>query len=133
MTGSIWYFAHPYSVQNAEGRYVFEAEEANFQLCCQRAARLFEAGYNVYAPICHTHPIHRASPLFLSRHEHEAWYQLDNALIDACQWAGIILAPGWQDSAGCVAERERFRERGFPAVDFAEALAGSNRMVSVNQ
>ncbi len=79
----VYYFAHPYTVRDADGNFVPEAEEANFQLCCQRSARLIEAGFNIYAPICHTHPIHRASPSFLAVHEHQRWYELDNALMGA--------------------------------------------------
>ena len=70
----LWYFAHPYTVKDDDGRYVPEGEEANFQLANIRAAELIRLGYNVYSPISHTHPIHRASPTFLGRHEHEVWY-----------------------------------------------------------
>lgn len=109
----LWYFAHPYTCKDKDGNFVPEGETANFELCNQRAAELFLRGYNIYAPISHTHPIHRACPEFLARHEHELWYQLDNEFIDRVAWVGIILAPGWENSSGCKAERERIESRGL--------------------
>jgi len=108
----LWYFAHPYTCKDKDGNFVPEGEEANFHLCCQRAARLMEHGYNLYSPISHTHPIHRASPTFLARHEDEMWYHLDNEFIDSTNWTGIILAPGWKTSSGCKAEKERIEAKG---------------------
>ena len=106
----LWYFAHPYSCKDKDGNYVPEGEDANFHLCNMRAAELLLRGYNIYAPISHTHPIHRACPTFLARHEHELWYQLDNEFIDKVDWSGIILAPKWETSKGCIAERERIAD-----------------------
>lgn len=121
-SNGIWYFAHPYTCKDKDGNYVPEGEDANFHLCNIRAAKLIEAGYNIYAPISHTHPIHRASPEFLSRHEHEAWYQLDNEFIDKTNWSGIILAPGWNKSSGCRAEKERIEKRGLPAILYIDII-----------
>ena len=117
-----YYFAHPYTARDKDGNFVPEAEEANFQLCNQRAARLIEAGYNIYSPISHTHPIHRASPVFLSRHEHEAWYELDMEFLAKTQFDGIILAPGWEDSKGCRMEQEWFTEKGLEIKFYTTAL-----------
>lgn len=105
----LWYFAHPYTAKDKEGKYVPEAEDANFQLSCYRASRLLLAGYNIYSPISHTHPIHRACPEFLAKHEHELWYQLDLAFIEQTNFTGIILAPGWELSKGCNLEHEWFK------------------------
>jgi hypothetical protein len=118
-----FYLAHPYTCRHhITHDFIDTGEQANFELANQRAARLFEAGYNIYSPISHTHPIHRASPLFLSRCEHEAWYDLDNEVIDKTQFDGIILSPGWEKSIGCVAEKERFEKRGLKVMTFTEAL-----------
>ena len=111
-TGGLWYFAHPYTRKDAEGRFVREAEEANFNLCNMRAGELIRRGFNIYSPISHTHPIHRACPALLARHEHEMWYQLDNEFIDSTKWQGIILPPEWETSSGCKAEKERIRVLG---------------------
>jgi len=122
-----FYFAHPYTCKDLtvpEGviKYVSEGEQANFELCNQRAARLIELGYNIYSPISHTHPIHRASSVFLARHEHEVWYALDNEFIARTQFDGIILAPMWEKSSGCRDERRQFEERGLKVLTYKEAL-----------
>ena len=107
----LWYFAHPYTAKDADGHYVYAAEEANFRLCAMRAGELLKRGYNIYAPIVHSHPIHSACPDFLRTHEHEIWYGLDNQVIARTSWDGIILAPGWEFSGGCKMERRQFEER----------------------
>ncbi len=56
----LWYFAHPYTCKDAEGYYVQAGEDANFAICCIRSGELLERGYNIYSPIAHTHPIHKA-------------------------------------------------------------------------
>jgi len=117
-----YYFAHPYTCRDKDGNFVSEGEQANFELCNQRAARLIELGYNIYSPISHTHPIHRASPVFLGRHEHEAWYVLDNEFIAKTQFDGIILAPGWENSSGCVNECRQFEERGLKVLMYEHVL-----------
>lgn len=106
----LWYFAHPYTSKDKDGNYVSAAEEANFRLACYRASALMEIGYNVYSPISHTHPIHLASPAFLSRHEHDMWYVLDNHFLANCNFKGIILAPLWETSKGCKAEKRWFED-----------------------
>lgn len=110
----LYYFAHPYTCKDETepGKYVMAGEDANFNLCCWRAGRLLLRGFNVYSPISHTHPIHKATPEFLGRHEHEMWYDLDNNFLENTNFAGIILAPGWHLSKGCVAEKEWFEKRG---------------------
>ena len=111
-TGGVYYFAHPYTCKDKDGNYVSEGEEANFVLATVRSAELMKRGYNIYSPITHTHPIHRACPEFLARHEHMLWYKLDNEIIDNMNWKGIILAPGWQNSKGCRAELDRIGKLG---------------------
>jgi hypothetical protein len=118
----LYYFAHPYTCRDDDGNFIPAGEEANFQLANIRAAELFNRGYNLYSPISHTHPIHRASPVFLQRHEHELWYQLDNEFIDKTHWSGIILAPGWENSAGCRAEKERIEKRGLAVLLYEDIV-----------
>jgi len=113
-TKGLFYFAHPYTCKDKNGIYVQEGETANFLLCNLRASELVIRGYNVYSPISHTHPIHISSPLLLSRREHKLWYVLDNEVIARTNWSGIILAPNWETSTGCVNERKQFEERGLP-------------------
>ena len=119
---NLWYFAHPYSVKDADGRYVAEAEEANFDLCNQRAARQIEAGYLIYSPISHSHPIHRASPTMLARYAHQEWYLRDMEFVKCVEWQGIILAPGWNLSPGCRMEQEWFRSEGLEVREYDHVI-----------
>ncbi len=120
-TRGLFYFAHPYTCKDKDGKYVQAAENANFLLCCQRSGQMLLRGYNVYSPIAHTHPIHLATIPFLKNHEHDLWYQLDQEVIDRCSWTGIIMAPDWEHSPGCGAERMDFVNKGLPVL-FYDAL-----------
>jgi len=122
----LWYFAHPYTCRDKDGNYVLAGEEANFRLCNIRAAELLSRGYNIYSPISHTHPIHCASAEFLSRSEHELWYHLDNEFIDKTNWSGIILAPGWEKSSGCKAEKEKIESKNLPVLFYKDVVKESN-------
>ena len=122
MNKGFWYFAHPYTVKDADGRYVPEGEQANFEIANARAAELLKRGYNVYSPISHTHPIHRACPEFLSKHEHELWYRLDQDVLERTRFDGIILAPGWEMSTGCKMEKQWFLDRDLPIKFYREIL-----------
>ena len=106
----LWYFAHPYTCKDENGNYIMGGEEANFRLCCYRAAQLIERGLVIYAPIAHTHPIHLSYPPFVGQSIHNMWYELDNAFIKSAGFKGIILAPLWETSKGCTAERELFED-----------------------
>ena len=108
----LWYFAHPYTCKNKDGQYIAGGEDANFRLCCIRSARLIEKGILVYSPISHTHPIHMSYPPFVGGEVHNFWYKFDNAFIRAVPFRGIILAPDWEKSTGCKAEKELFEELG---------------------
>ena len=122
----LWYFAHPYSCKDPKGNFILAGEEANFRICNFRAAKLLDLGYNIYSPISHTHPILCASPEFLARSEHELWYHLDNELIDKVDWSGIILAPGWEKSTGCRAEKERIESKGLPVLFYSDIVKERN-------
>jgi len=116
-----YYFAHPYTCTDGE-RYVPEGEAANFRLACYRAGQLLLAGYNVFSPISHTHPIHRATPEFLARHEHKLWYDLDMEVIERTDFDGIILAPGWERSKGCREERRVFEKQGKRIAEYEDIM-----------
>lgn len=122
MEKGLWYFAHPYTAKRKDGTFIPEAEDANFQLANQRASELLKRGYNIYSPISHTHPIHRSCPAFLKNEEHEMWYGLDNDFIEKTDWAGIILAPDWESSRGCVDELKRFQRKGLPSKLYTDVL-----------
>jgi len=110
----LFYFAHPYTCYPLNGNGRFPAEQANFNLCCMRTAKLIQAGYFVYSPICHTHPVHLAAPEFIVDGERELWMELDKLIIEKTDFAGLILAPGWWKSVGCGAEYNIFCKKKKP-------------------
>jgi len=107
----LWYFAHPYTVMDHEKNFVLEGQEANFKLCCMRSAELIKRGYVIYSPITHTHPIHMSDPEFIKQREYLLWIDLDNEIINATKWKGIILAPKWEESRGCRDEYNMFKSK----------------------
>ena len=104
----LWYFAHPYTVVDAWAQQNHAAMEANFRLCCLRAARLIEAGWLIYSPVSHTHPIKAAYPEFMAATTEQRWYEYDLLYVQAVPFAGIILPPRWHLSQGCLEEKKLF-------------------------
>jgi len=105
MKPGFYYFAHPYSSKTKEGLI------ANFELCCQRSAELLLKGYNVFSPIVHSHSIEMASPEMLTWTVDELWQfwiDIDMAILEYVEFTGVILAPGWRTSKGCMREYEWF-------------------------
>ena len=116
------YFAHPYTVKDDHGRYIPAGEDANFMIASYWGGLLIQAGLVIYNPISHTHPMHSANPLFLSRHEHEMWYRLDETQIRHTNWVSLILGLGWRLSKGCLAERTIFTNLGKPIVMLSDLI-----------
>jgi len=77
-------------------------------------------GYNIFSPIAHSHSIQMAHPDL----QDEIWYDLDNEVIDKTAWDGIIMAPGWQKSTGCVAEKTRIVVMGLPVLYYDDIMFG---------
>lgn len=107
----IWYFAHPYTVKDKDGKNVHVGEQANFQQACMKTGELMKRGYMVYSPIAHTHPVHAISPEFIKNDEYKLWVKLDELIIEKTKFSGIILAPNWETSSGCKAERKEFEKK----------------------
>ena len=121
-TKGLFYFAHPYTVKDKDGRYVLAAEDANYALCNYRGGQLVIRGYNIISPISHFQSIHMATSELLKNHEHQLYYQLDQEVIDKCQWDGIIMAPDWEHSPGCGAERLEFLRKCLPVLFYEEIM-----------
>ncbi len=122
MKEGFWYFAHPYTVKDDEGRNIHSGEEANFNLCCIRAAELIKRGYLFFAPVCHSHPIHIRYPEFLKNDEYELWMTLDGEFHKRTQFTGIILAPKWETSHGCAREKQDFEKRGLEVLFYEDLV-----------
>jgi hypothetical protein len=51
----------------------------------------------IFSPVTHSHPIKLDKG-------YEFWLPFDKLFIDRCQ--GMIMAPEWEESSGCVWEKE---------------------------
>ena len=118
----LYYFAHPYTNRWPSGERCLQAEEANFRLCCIRSAQLIALDYKIYAPICHYHSIQCSLPEFIINKHFNFWYDLDFFMIDRCKFDGIILAPGWEESVGCVGEYQKFKELGLEILSYVNLV-----------
>ncbi len=97
----LYYFAHPYSGN----------PEENFRLANERTVKLIDAGWQIFSPIGHGHPIQVIKDRPCSE-----WMNLNYVIMSRCD--GLILAPEWQKSKGCVLEREWFAKRGLPILEY---------------
>jgi len=97
----LFYFAHPYSGNCEE----------NFRLANERTIKLLNAGYHIFSPISHSHPLQ-----MVQDNSYKFWLCLDKTIMSRCD--GIILAPGWKDSKGCQVERKWFESMGLPILEY---------------
>jgi|SRR3989344_7267019 len=118
----LYYFAHPYTIKDKNKNNVHGAQEANFNLCCIRTAELLKKGYKIYSPIVHSHPIHIRDPKFLKSNEYKLWIELDKAMINKTKFDGIILAPEWRTSKGCMNEYKEFRKKGSKILFYEDII-----------
>ena len=105
MKPGFYYFCHPYSAKTKQGRI------ANYELCCQRSAKLLLNGYNIFSPIAHSHSIDMASPEMLKwpiEKLWKFWIGIDITILKYVGFTGVILGPQWGRSKGCKKEYEWF-------------------------
>jgi len=97
----LYYLAHPYSSPIDDG------ERLNAINATHIAAKLLEAGYNVYSPLTHCHPIN-----VIVKFSWEKWMEFDKMMMDRCD--AIVLGKDWETSRGCKIERAHFEAMGKP-------------------
>lgn len=78
-----------------------EVREARFQAVNTVAAKLMRDGHQVYSPISHTHPIALAGDLPKGW---DFWEAYDRTFIEWAEEVHILMADGWQESAGVKGE-----------------------------
>jgi hypothetical protein len=100
----LWYLAHPYS----------NAPEENFKKVNALAWTLVQKGINVYSPISHTHPIAIMAGKREVLFDYDLWLPLDKEIAQHCD--GLFLAPGWDKSKGCLAEKKWFEAMDKPVL-----------------
>jgi hypothetical protein len=105
---ALWYLATPYTNYEA-------GIEAAFRDAAVLASRLLRAGYRVYSPIVHTHPL--AIHGGLDPLDHSIWLPFDEAMMERCDRLIVAHMKGWQASRGIAHEIEFFERAGKPIWD----------------
>jgi nucleoside 2-deoxyribosyltransferase len=99
------YLASPYSDPDPA------IEEGRFQAACRKAAEIMEAGYVVFSPIAHGHPIARNGKL---PKDIDYWKETDQSFIEWADELWILMLPGWLGSKGILLETEIATRLGKP-------------------
>jgi len=99
------YLASPYSHEYPGIR------EKRFKEVCMIAGNLIKAGYQVFSPIAHTHPIAIHASLEL---DFNTWIKLDTLMLKKSDFLVIALMDGWVKSTGVRKEIKIAGELGKP-------------------
>jgi nucleoside 2-deoxyribosyltransferase len=115
----ISYLASPYSHPDPVVR------EQRFREACRATATMVRAGFAVFSPIVHSHPLAD----FGLPTDWNAWEHFDRRFLDQCDEVVVLMLDGWRDSAGVQAEIRMAGRMGKPVryvapADMA-ALAGA--------
>ena len=89
------YLATPYNHPNFATRYL------RFAIVTKAAAELVQAGYHVYSPITHNHPVAESNALPLHA---IYWAAVNERILTICQRLIVLQQPGWRESVGVRAE-----------------------------
>jgi nucleoside 2-deoxyribosyltransferase len=107
------YLARPYSHHDPAVR------EQRFRAACRAAVALLHAGWVVFSPIAHSHP--------LAQHglpgNWQFWERYDRAFLERCDEVVVLMLDGWEESIGVQAEIRIARELGKPVRYLAPELA----------
>lgn len=108
----LYYFAHPYTGDI----------EKNMELCTKRVNELLDYGWNIFSPLNHSHPLDVEK-----QRDPMKWYELDILFLKRCD--GIILAPEWRESKGCMMEYGIARALGLEMYVYNKHLPGKTQAV----
>lgn len=86
-------------------------EEGSFDALNRYAARLIEAGFMVFSPISHTHPIAMVGSLPT---DFEYWKEYNFRMIKNCDVLVVLMLRGWKLSTGVTAEIKIAEKIGVP-------------------
>lgn len=85
------YLAGPYTHPD------YEVRLQRFYALNRAAGKLLLAGWKVYSPISHSHPIAEACGLPV---DIEYWQGLAKHMLERCTILSVLQLPGWEESAG---------------------------------
>lgn len=105
MKDKLIYLATPYS-KYPDGITMGFVEAARL------TGKLLEAGYRVYSPIAHTHPI--AMYANIDPYNHDIWLPFDGIMMEKSDVLLIARMEGWDKSFGIKHEIEVFQAAGKP-------------------
>jgi nucleoside 2-deoxyribosyltransferase len=103
------YLAAPYSTG---GKISEEWQEVRYRLVNITAMRLIRAGFVVFSPVSHSHPLSKTQDEKFNTHN--LWLGQD---VEFLQWADLLVVlalPGYVDSYGVAWERQWFKDHGKP-------------------
>ena len=106
MSEKLIYLASPYSNPNPA------VSERRFIAVCHYAADLMRAGYMVFSPIAHTHPIAK----YGLPKDWAFWSRCDRVLLERCDELWVVQMDGWDTSIGVQAEIAIAKELGKPVL-----------------
>lgn len=103
-TGGIVYLACPYSHADPAVR------EGRFETANQVASSLMRAGYVVFSPISHSHPIAK----YGLPDDVEFWRRQDAIFLEMSTELIVVCVEGWRESVGVQHEIAEARRSGLP-------------------
>jgi nucleoside 2-deoxyribosyltransferase len=98
------YLASPYSHADPAVR------EERYHAACRATAALLKAGFVVFSPIVHSHPL----VAFALPTGWDFWEPIDRAYLARCDEVVVLMLDGWRESTGVRAEIAVARELGKP-------------------
>jgi hypothetical protein len=99
VTGGYFYLASPYSIYK-------HGLDAAYQVACEAAGLLMQAGVPVFSPIAHSHGI--AAYGGIDPLSHDIWLPADEPFMDAAKGLIVLQEDGWADSYGIAQEMAAF-------------------------
>jgi hypothetical protein len=115
------YLASPYS-KFSGGRH------KAFELASIKAAEMMNAGYNVFCPIAHSHPIEMYGEI--DDNSHNFWLKQDFAVLQHCKLLLVYTMPGHRESYGVNAEIEFAQKLGIPIMYVAYDESGTDQQAA---
>jgi hypothetical protein len=84
------------------------------------AAKLMDAGYNVFCPIAHSHAIETIG--FPEIKDGDWWLEQDFSILKHCDQLMVYKMPGWDESYGLSKEIEYAKNNNIPIeyIDFGQ-------------